>query len=670
MALRLPAWATARVRPYKLRRYRFSTRRGAGRGMNNCHDGAKPMSSIVRPVPYDVKRAISANRMVGLWRLMSGYRWFYLAATAALALSALARTSTALLLRHFVDNVLTAGVAITALATVGLAFVGLALLEGGFSFISGRLASHTAESIALRLRTYVFDHIQRLTFTYHDKTQTGELIQRSTSDLDAVRRFFADQAIGIGRIVLLFGINFTAIARLNWKLALLSIIVIPPIVVMSIFFFKRVSKAYEKYQEQEATLSTVLQENLTGVRVVKAFARQEYEREKFEKENWGKYQRGKRLLTMHALYWPVSDVLCGFQMLGGFAAGAWFAIAGEITVGAYLAYASLIIWLIFPMRNLGRLIVQTSTGMVSYGRVMEVVSQEREPLTEGAYRPAGEVRGEIVFRDVSFEYQADAPVLKDISLRAEPGQAIALLGATGSGKTTLVNLLPRFYEYTAGSITLDGVELKDYARECVRAQIGIVEQEPFLFSRTIRENITYGVGRQVPQEEVEAAARAAAIHDVVAAFPDGYNTLVGEKGVTLSGGQKQRVAIARTLLKDPRILILDDSTSSVDTETEAEIRAALERLMQGRTTFIIAHRIQSLMNADQILVLDKGQIIQRGDHERLLAEEGFYRQIYNLQARIEDELEQEIAEVRGQGTGWRSQEGQKPGGNGRLPPDP
>jgi len=313
--------------------------------------------------------------------------------------------------------------------------------------------------------------------------------------------------------------------------------------------------------------------------------------------------------------------------------------------------------------------------------VMEVVSQEREPLTEGVHRPVGDVRGEIVFRDVSFEYQADAPVLKDISLRAEPGQAIALLGATGSGKTTLVNLLPRFYEYTAGSITLDGVELKDYPRECVRGQIGIVEQEPFLFSRTIRENITYGVGRQVPQEEVEAAARAAAIHDVVTAFPDGYNTLVGEKGVTLSGGQKQRVAIARTLLKDPRILILDDSTSSVDTETEAEIRAALERLMQGRTTFIIAHRIQSLMNADQILVLDKGQIIQRGDHESLLAEEGFYRQIYNLQARIEDELQQEIAEVRGQKTGvslspgfaktgWRSQEGQKPGGNGRLPPDP
>jgi ATP-binding cassette subfamily B protein len=542
-----------------------------------------------------------------------------------------------------VDNILGKEAAVTTLLLVGLGFVGLALMEGGFSFLSGRLASLTAEGIALRLRTYLFDHIQRLTFAYHDKTQTGELIQRSTSDVDAIRRFFADQAIGVGRIVLLFGINFAAIWRLNRTLAWVSVVVIPLIVAISIFFFKRVAQAYEKYQEQEATLSTVLQENLTGVRVVKAFARQEYERQKFEKENWAKFLRGKRLLTMHALFWPSSDVLCGLQMLLGFAVGALMAINGTITVGTYLAYAGLIVWLIFPMRNLGRLIVQTSTGMVSYGRVVEVLSQEREPLTEGSYRPAGDVRGEIEFDRVSFGYDADHPVLQEISFHVAPGESVALLGATGSGKTTLVNLLPRFYDYTSGRLTLDGVDLKEYPREYLRRQIGIVEQEPFLFSRTIRDNITYGVGRDVPDAEVEAAARAAAIHDVILSFPDGYNTLVGEKGVTLSGGQRQRVAIARTLLKNPRILILDDSTSSVDTETEAEIRAALERLMEGRTTFIIAHRIQSLMNADQIIVLDKGRIIQRGTHEELMAQEGFYRQIYDLQARIESELEEEMA---------------------------
>ena len=627
------------------------------------------------PYDYDLKDAVLANRVRGLWRMMTGYHGAYLAATASLAVAATAKTATYLLLRYFVDAVLGQGRGGATLALIALGFLGLAAFEGGFSFLSGRLAAQTAEGVARRLRNYLFDQIQRLTFTYHDHTQTGELIQRSTSDVDALRRFFADQAIGVGRIVLLFVINFAALLSLNWRLALISIVVVPVILVMSAFFFRRVSKAYERYQEQEAVLSTTLQENLTGVRVVKAFARQAFERDKFERDNWEKYRRGKRFMTMHALYWPASDILCGAQMLTGFTVGALMAIDGAISVGTYLAYAGLIIWIIWPMRNLGRLIVQMSTGLVSYGRVVEVISQEREPLTEGTHAPAGGVRGEFVFQDVCFEYEAQSPVLKDISFRCEPGQAIALLGSTGSGKTTLVNLLPRFYEYSRGSLTLDGVELNAYPRQFLRSQIGIVEQEPFLFSRTIRENITYGVGRQVSDAEVEAAARVAAIHDVIVAFPDGYNTLVGEKGVTLSGGQKQRVAIARTLLKDPRILILDDSTSSVDTETEAEIREALTQLMQGRTSFIIAHRVQSVMNADLILALDQGRIVQRGAHDELIAVSGPYREIYELQVRIEDELRQETGDRgqeagdRGQETGGRRQEAgsrrQEAGGKGQ-----
>ncbi len=348
---------------------------------------------------------------------------------------------------------------------------------------------------------------------------------------------------------------------------------------------------------------------------------------------------------MHSFYWPISDILAGFQMLGGFLAGALMAINGTITVGTYLAYAGMVIWIIWPMRNLGRLIVQTSTAMVSYGRVAEILKEPREPLSAGSHTPAGDLRGEIVFDGVSFEYEPGVAVLEGVSFHCAPGQAIALLGSTGSGKTSLVSLLPRFYEYTGGSITLDGVELKQYPRRYLRQQIGIVEQEPFLFSRTVRDNITYGVGRQVSDEDVVAAARAAAIHDVLAGFPDGYDTLVGEKGVTLSGGQKQRLAIARTLLKDPCILILDDATSSVDTETEAEIREALNRLMEGRTTFIIAHRIQSVMNADLILVFDQGRIVQRGTHDELAAQDGVYQKIFKLQARIEDELEQEISRV-------------------------
>jgi ATP-binding cassette subfamily B protein len=309
-----------------------------------------------------------------------------------------------------------------------------------------------------------------------------------------------------------------------------------------------------------------------------------------------------------------------------------------------MAYAGLVGWLIWPMRNLGRLIVNTSTGMVSYERVVTIIKQERESLTIGAYQPKLPIRGEMVFDRVGFAYENNPPVLQDISFSCQPGQVVALLGSTGSGKTTLVNLLPRFYEYTTGSIKLDGIELKDYPKEYLRHQVGIVDQEPFLFSRSIRENIVYGVGQDVPQVEVEGVANSAAIHDVILSFPDEYNTLVGEKGVTLSGGQKQRVTIARTLLKDSRLLILDDSTSSVDTETEASIRDALKELTPKRTTFIIAHRIQSVMNADLILVMDKGRIIQKGTHEELLTQDGMYRKIYELQTRIDEELEMELTE--------------------------
>ncbi len=603
------------------------------------------------PHEYDFRNAISANRLKGLWRMMTGFRLPYLGATIALTVAALARTGNTLVLRYFADSLLNAEKASTAISKLShtlmltaFGFLALALIEGSCSFLSGRLSSFTAEGITRRLRNFLFDHIQRLPFNYHDQTPTGEIIERSTSDVDSLRRFFADQAIGVGRIAIIFVINFTAMASLNVKLALISVIAMPLIVAMSIFFFRLVTKAYEAYQEQEAKLSTTLQENLTGVRVVKAFARQEYEINKFEKDNHEKFVLGKKLLRMHTMFWPLSDIICSVQMIGGYSVAAVMAIHHEITPGSYLMYVGLLGWLIWPMRNLGRLIVQASSGLVSYNRVMDIIKRDVEPLTETTHPAVEKTHGELIFKDVSFKYaDSEEVILKDISFECKAGQSVALLGSTGSGKTTLVNLLPRFYDYTGGSVKLDGIELKDYSREYLRSQIGIVEQEPFLFSRTIRENICYGVGRDVPQEEVDAAARAAAIHDVIKSFPEGYDTLVGEKGVTLSGGQKQRTAIARTLLKNPRILILDDSTSSVDTETEASIREALNKLMENRTTFIIAHRIQSVMNADLIVVLDKGQIVQMGSHDELLARDGIYRQIYNIQTRIESELEQEIS---------------------------
>ncbi len=610
------------------------------------------MAPIRTPSTYfDFRKALTNNKLAGMLRMMTGYRMTYMTANVALAVSAMAKTLTYLLLRNFADTVVGnttpfAGTLSRTLILIAFGFVVLALFEGGFAYISSRLASYSAENITRRLRNFLFDHIQRLSFAYHSKTPTGDLIERVTSDVESVRTFFNDQAIGVGRIVLLFIVNFIAIWWLSWKLALASIAVVPVIVIVSMWFFRKVTKAYESYQEQEAILSTTLQENLTGVRVVKAFARQTYEIDKFEKDNWEKFLRGRKLMRMQSLFWPLSDLLCGFQMLAGFIYAGILAIHGEITIGTYPAYVGLVVWLIWPMRNLGRIIVNTSTGLVSYDRLMEIVKQAREPLTEGTVQANGPVRGELIFENVSFQYSdGNTDVLKGISFAVQPGQSVALLGSTGSGKTTLVNLLPRFHEYTDGHILLDGEELKEYPREYLRKQIGIVEQEPFLFSRSIRENITYGVGHEVLEEDIEKAARVAAIHEVILSFPEGYNTLVGEKGVTLSGGQKQRVAVARTLLKNPRILILDDSTSSVDTETEAEIRSALNRLMENRTTFIIAHRIQSVMNADLILVMDKGEIVQMGRHEELVTQDGMYRKIYDIQTRIDAELEEEIASV-------------------------
>jgi ATP-binding cassette subfamily B protein len=598
----------------------------------------------------DLQQTTDKNRFLGLWRLMTGFRLIYIGSIASLAIVAIAKTLTYLLLRDFADNALETEGGLP-LYYFALGFIVLAMFEAFFTFTSGRLAARASEGIILRLRNYLFDHIQRLSFAYHDRTQTGELIQRSTSDVDAVRRFFADQGSQIGRITTLFTINMIALLALNVKLALLSVIFIPIILLVSIWFFRMITVRYNAYQEQDGRLSAILQENLSGVRVVKAFARQDFEIDKFNELNWNKYKLGRRLLLMHAFYWPLTDMVCVAQMLGIFFIGGRMAIDGEITIGTYLAFANLINWLIWPIRNLGRLIAQSSTGLVSYRRVSDVIDEPREVVDQGRRIPSGvnghgpTLQGALTFDRVSFAYEEGKPVLDRISFDVKVGETVALMGPTGSGKTSLINLLPRFYNYTSGSLKLDGVELKDYAIHDLRRVVGTVEQEPFLFSRSIRENIAYGVGREVTDDEVQAAARAAAIHEVIQTFPDGYNTLVGEKGVTLSGGQKQRVAIARTLLKDPRILILDDSTSSVDTETEAQIREALNQLMAGRTTFIIAHRIQTVMQADKILILDKGRVVQHGTHRELIKQEGLYREIYNIQARIEEDIQQEVSDV-------------------------
>ena len=342
----------------------------------------------------------------------------------------------------------------------------------------------------------------------------------------------------------------------------------------------------------------------------------------------------------HATYWPTSHIVCAVQQVFGILMAAFMVMDGDLSIGDLVAYIGFLNTIIWPIQQMGRIIAQLSTAWVSYGRVASILLNDQEDLTTG--EEGVELKGRIEYRDLSFRYDNSGTVLKNINIICQSGHSVALLGETGSGKTSLVNLLPGFYKKESGELLLDDKPISEYSRHYLRRNIGIVEQEPFLFSTTIRENITYGVSRDVSDEEVFEAARAASIHNSILSFPEQYDTMVGEKGVTLSGGQKQRIAIARTILKDPKILILDDSTSAVDAETEDNIRQALKRLMKGRTTFIIAHRVQSLIDADQILVFKEGEIIQRGVHSDLIEEPGFYKHVFELQNKIEAELEAEL----------------------------
>jgi len=447
--------------------------------------------------------------------MMSGFKLVFLGAVLSLGIAAMARTATFLFLRFFVDRVLVDQGWTRRLPLFALVFIALAVMEGGASFMRGKLAAGAAEGVTLRLRNFLYNHIQRLSFSYHDHSSTGELIERVTSDVDTLRRFYAEQATEIGRIVALFAFNLAAVASLNRMLALLSVVMMPLILIQAGWFFKRISVVYEQYQEQEARLSSMLQENISAIRIVRAFARHKFEITRFEKENWQKFQRGRQFLRPHSLYWPTSDILCTIQMLLIFFLGAGMAISGEISLGTHLAISSMVIWIIWPMRNLGRVVIRASSALVSYRRVTRILGEEPEDFginRQAEPQPINQpqpMRGQVDFSGVSFEYRAGKGVLHQISFSCKPGQLIALLGKAGSGKTTLVNLLPRFYDYTGGSLMLDGRELTSYSLHALRSQIGIVEQEPFLFSRTIRENIIYGAGREVSQQEIEEAARAA-----------------------------------------------------------------------------------------------------------------------------------------------------------------
>ena len=577
----------------------------------------------------------------GILSLLGKQKWLYIAAIVLFAIAMLQRTLASLLVGYFVDDVLQRDNFLQLLPWVASGFVLTAIIRGVSSFFGTRFSSKTAETIAQNLRNYTFDHIQMISLKTHSQWQVGDLIQRVTSDIDAIRLFFSDRGMEFGRILFLFIFNFLGILFINVRLAFLSVFIVPLTIAISFIFAKKIRALREEYQVLDAVVTTTLQENLSGMRVVKAFARQDFEKIKLKKENWSKFQKGKRMMLVIAFYWPFSDLFCFVQILLAYYFGSKMAIENVITSGEFLAFVGMVGMTIWPIRNLGRLVVDSTKAFVSYSRVKEIVMLDREELFATTVENES-LDGKIVFDKVGFSYENHEDVLKNISFEVKAGDTIAILGGTGSGKTTLVNLLPRFYEYTEGKILVNGNELKDLSKNYLRKNIGIIEQEPFLFSRSIRENIEYGLDREVAIEEVHRAAEIAAVHDVIESFPEGYDTLVGEKGVTLSGGQKQRVAIARAVLKNPKILILDDATSSVDLETEEAISDALDRVMENRTTFIVAHRVQSVRNADLIVVLEEGEIVQMGKHEELVNQPGRYQKVNMIQSQIDKALIDEI----------------------------
>ena len=526
----------------------------------------------------------------------------------------------------------------------GIAIIILSLLRGLFSFGQSYFAEYAGQKVAYDLRNGLYDRIQRLSFAFHDKSQTGQLMSRATQDVEGVRFFLSMIVVRLVNLVLTFVVITVILLRMNWSLTLISFACLPFIGFFAIRFGVMMLPLWTKIQQSMASLNTNLQENLSGVRVVKAFSRQKLESQKFDEQTTLLYEPQLRAAKIQAFRGPLFNALTALASALVLYYGGRLVLEGKLNVGQLTEFYLYLGFLIPPIRMIGPQINMTSRAIASGKRIFEVLDTESAVKEKPGAAVLSNVKGDIQFNNVNFHYESarldksSGNILEDISIEAKSGEMVALLGATGSGKTTLVNLIPRFYDVTAGSITIDNIDIRDVTLASLRRQIGIVQQDAFLFTGTIRDNISYGA-INATEEDIIKASTTAHLHDFINTLPQGYDTWVGERGVTLSGGQKQRLAIARTLLIDPRILILDDSTSSVDTETEFLIQQALRELMKGRTTFVIAQRLQTVKDAQQIFVLDKGKIVERGTHVQLLRDSKIYRQIYELQLRAQEEAQ-------------------------------
>ncbi len=594
------------------------------------------MESFPRPEKYSA---------FGIWKRLMRYLWNYKLWVIIALLGIIGTNILAIAVPYILRDVVDVGIAnndSSYMINAGLLVVGLGILRGMTAFMGKFFGERLSFFISYDIRNQIYDKVQKQSFTYHDNAQVGTIITRAISDVNEVQRYFAFGLIdGLNVSLLMIGV----IIMMVTTSPLLAIIAFTPLIPLALYsnrFVLRVHPRWKKVMDRMQTLSNHIQENALGAEVVRVFAREDYEIQKFSEQNAKLYDEQLDFIQQWISYLPTSAFLAAMSSALVLFFGGLFASLGygEITVGLIVTFNAYVLLLAQPLRFVGFVILLTTQAIASGERVFEILDEE-ELITNKDNAKQLDIKGHVKFEDVNFRYKSSThEILDDINLEAQPGETVAIIGLTGAGKTTMVNLIPRFYDVKSGRVTIDGVDVRDIDIYNLRSQIGIVMQQSLLFSATIEENIAYG-SPAVTHEEIIEAAKAANAHDFISEFPEGYQTLVGERGVTLSGGQKQRIAIARALLINPRILILDDATSSVDTQTEFLIQQALERIMQGRTTFVIAQRMSTILNADQIIVLKDGKIIQRGKHKALLEEGGLYEEIYKLQLEEQERVRRE-----------------------------
>jgi ATP-binding cassette subfamily B protein len=519
----------------------------------------------------------------------------------------------------------------SALLYAGILIVLFAVTRGLFAFGQAYMGERLSQSLAFDLRNELFAKIQRLSFSYHDRNRTGQLMVRATDDVEKVRLFIGQGLLmAVQALVLLAG-TLTILLFTNARLMLVALPILPAALALFVVFGRVAQPLFEKVQRLLSSMNTILQENVAGIKVVKAFSREGEQTSRFSDAADRLMRQQLFVARIFSFLFPFVFLIANLGQALVLNAGSRQIIQGTLTLGEWQKFSLYLVYVFIPMGMLGMIISQMSQAAASARRVFEILDAKSDVTDKPGAIALPPIRGRVRFENVSFRYfNSGEAVLSEVDFEAQPDQTIALLGATGSGKSSIISLIPRFYDATDGRVLIDGHDVRDVTLESLRSQIGIVLQDTTLFSGTIRENIAFG-RPAATQEEIVAAARAAAAHEFIQSFPEGYETPVSERGTTLSGGQKQRLAIARALLMDPHILILDDSTSSVDLATEAAIQEALRRLMRGRTSFVIAQRISTVLNADQILVLDRGRIVAHGRHEDLLEGSEIYAGIYSSQ---------------------------------------